>query len=290
MIKIYISSPVSDYQKFWNLTITRLLRNDGDIVFLPQEITPENQNHEQFEIYVFNKCIEWIEKSNVGLLLLPYGRDCAWEVGYYAGTNKPLFVFISEMNDEQESRLRDWMVKGSINEIITNNENSYLKLKSDYILKDKPIHKINSLDNLPDKISKIYNSNYKDYNLPVHLGAGAVVLKNKKVLLIQETKNSRYYNRKKGMWAFPTTPIKNFSPEEQALISLKEEGGMKGKIEKFITYEHIPNATGLFYKVKPKVENENNKGKWFDIDDVLEEKIYLRPTYSKVLKKLLNVN
>src|SRR3990172_10202799 len=250
MVSIYLSSPVSSYQRSYNFFVADLLKKSGHLIYLPQEISPQNISHKKFPEYVYSRCVEMIQSSNLGLLLLPYGRDCAWEVGYYKGINKPLFVYIGKLTKEQQERFRDWMIKGSVDEIITNNKKTYNFIQKDPILKFKPFNLLTKVKDLPFIVEQLYTKKYKNKSQPCFIGVGAIVTRNKKVLLVQEQKDSQWYLRKKGMWGFPTTPMAGEkSPEEQSLYSLFKETQIKGKNPDYVAKDAIPNATGLFYKV-----------------------------------------
>lgn len=280
MLDVYISSPVSFYQREWNNKITKLLRSNNFKILLPQEITSPYTNHNKFEIYVYNKCVDWIMQSDLGLLLLPYGRDCAWEVGYYKGIGKPLFVLVDKITKENKERLRDWMVKGSVDELIFLNKQSYIEFKKDPIISLKPLTLIKNINELPSKILELFNNKYKSF--PLHfLGSGAVVIKDNKVLLVEESTDSKYYLRRKGMWGFPTTIVNKTSPEQQSIASLKLETGSIGFNPKYICKQEIAHATGLFYKLESI--QDNKLGQWFSINQVLSNNFNLRPTYKNVL-------
>lgn len=287
MLKVYISSPISDYQAKWNIQVTKLLRFEGFLVYLPQEIDLISKNHKKFPITIFEKCCEMIVSSDFGLLLLPYGRDCAWEVGYYKGLNKPIYVYAEELDKEQKMMLRDWMIKGSIDKIITTSKKTSQIFLHDPILQSKKINYIKNIHDLPNTLYAIYES-YKSILSSAYLGVGAVVIKKDKVLLVREKTNSRFYMRKKGMWGYPTKLFTSQNtPTKQSLISLTKETHLIGDYPRFISQEAIPNAIGLFYKVSLKGTQKLKNGQWFPIEDVIKEKVYLRPTYVNVLKKLL---
>lgn len=286
MISVYLSSPVSDYQKPWNIKIAKILEKHGGQVYLPQKITP-NLDHKNFPLQVFSSCLEMIQLSNLCLLLFPYGRDCAWEVGYFKGINRPTVVLVEELNIDQRNRLCDWMVKGGINEIITTSKQTLKIFNKDVILQTKKIHFIKKLGVLPNVLEKIYQGYLKNIK-PPFIGIGTVVIQKGKVLLVQEKEDSKFYLRKKGMWGFPTTLwTKDTPPERQSLISLFKETCLRGKDPCFISKQTIPNAVGIFYKVEVEAGKKQKAGQWFNIKDVVNERLYLRPTYPTVLQKLM---
>lgn len=286
MLRIYISSPVSFYQREWNNAIAKILQDYGNKVLLPQDISPRSIAHKRFEKYVYDECINMIQESDLGLLLLPYGRDCAWEAGYYKGLNKPFFAFISELNDIALERLRDWMVKGAISGVITDNSETFTVLKKDSILKNKGIYKIDNILDLPVFIESIMQSIF--IKIPfTFVGAGVVIEKGDKVLMIEEQEDSEFYFRRKGMIGFPTITLQeNENPIVAARRAIKEEVNicLNNDLE-FVTTQNIPGAIGIFYKSKAShLTQISEKAKWIDKEQVLSGKLNLRPTYEKVAR------
>ena len=287
MYRVYISSPVSEYQRQWNVVVSTILRRERFIVYLPQEITDIRDDHAVLELLVYEQCIEMMAARDFGLLLLPYGRDCAWEAGYYKGLNKPLFVFATDLTAKQKKLLRDWMVKGSIEDLFTTSLNTHAIFAADTILQHKRIHLLQNLEQLPEALEQAYEACLA-HNHTTYLGVGAVVTKGDKVLLIQEDTASRYYIRKEGMWGYPTKLFNPaYTPEQQSLMSLKEETGLYGVNPTFMSQQAVPNAIGLFYRVDLAKGQTPKVGRWVDIQSVVDEKIYLRPTFANVLQALV---
>ena len=100
--------------------------------------------------------LEAIDNSHIGLMLPEYGNDCAWEAGYYAGIGKPAVIFVNT----QKEWLRDWMVKGGINYVVTNNRSTYEILKNDPILRYQEIILIESLSGLNEALKEIYQKHH----------------------------------------------------------------------------------------------------------------------------------
>lgn len=124
---------------------------------MPQKHNPWNMPHKEFPKEVYETDLGAMKESHMALLLPEYGRDCAYEIGWYANSEKPIIVFV----DDQLEWLRDWMVKGGIDYIITNNAKSFTLLKKDPILKNKPIKYINNIVQLNNEIVKICKKHYK---------------------------------------------------------------------------------------------------------------------------------
>ncbi|MDD5295060.1 MAG: hypothetical protein PHP21_04095, partial [Patescibacteria group bacterium] len=64
--------------------------------------------------------------------------------------------------DTQMEWLRDWMVKGGIDYVITNNSSAYNTLKKDPILKHKKIILLKHLKNLNKELKNIYQKHYDE--------------------------------------------------------------------------------------------------------------------------------
>ncbi|MBU0615819.1 MAG: hypothetical protein KJ601_07035, partial [Nanoarchaeota archaeon] len=59
---------------------------------------------------------DWAEilYSDIGLAVTPVGRDCSWEIGSYAGLDKPIIIYIDSLDSWLSGSYRnaeDWMVK-----------------------------------------------------------------------------------------------------------------------------------------------------------------------------------
>ena len=149
-IRIYLSACISNAPN--NVFICSKFPSNKFIFDLPQEITPKELNHENFPLEVFQQCITMMEASDIGLLLLDsYGRDCAWEIGWFCGQARPTFAYV-----ETESQwLGDSMVKGGVTAIITNNPAIYDLLLKDPATKTKS-YLIPSKKDLGALIKKIY--------------------------------------------------------------------------------------------------------------------------------------
>lgn len=145
-IKVYLSARISKDAHEWNNTVASAL-DDRFIVFKPHEVDIKNVSKDELDKCIYLTDLKAIIDSDIGLLLPPYGRDCAWETGCYRGFNKPIFVYI----ENETNWLNDWMVKGGISAIITSNSHTYEILMNDPIAKDKSIY-IPSINDLSSAI------------------------------------------------------------------------------------------------------------------------------------------
>ncbi|MGL1958982.1 MAG: nucleoside 2-deoxyribosyltransferase [Colwellia sp.] len=151
-IKIYLSARIDPEVHDWNNYVCGVLNEPLD-VFLPQDHNPYNSSHLTFEKGVFDIDLKAMIESDFGLLLPPYGRDCAWEVGWYANSNKPLIVYVHD----QREWLRDWMIKGGLDYVFTTSPENFELLRKDPILKHKSVEFIEDVSDLKRKFVSLYN-------------------------------------------------------------------------------------------------------------------------------------
>ena len=152
ILKLYLSASISNSPN--NLHIANLLPKDQFFMHLPQYIVPDQLNHTEFPLHVYQQCIEMMEDSQIGLVMLDaFGRDCAWECGWYsARPDKCLISYVQSSS----LFLRDWMVKGGLDALITTNPRLYETAKSNPILSTKPLYLISQENELPDAIKQAY--------------------------------------------------------------------------------------------------------------------------------------
>lgn len=151
-IKIYLSARIDPEAHAWNNHVCDCL-NEPLNVFLPQEHNPYNVSHLKFEKEVYDIDLRAMMESDFGLLLPPYGRDCAWEVGWYANSDKPLVVYVHD----QKEWLRDWMIKGGLDYVFTTHPENFELLQNDPILRHKTIQFIDDVSELKDQFISLYN-------------------------------------------------------------------------------------------------------------------------------------
>lgn len=154
-IKMYLSARIAEEQHDWNNEICGHLCDQFEI-FKPQEHNPWNLDHRKFEKAVYEMDLQAMIESEIGILLTPYGRDCAWEVGWYAGSEKPIVLY----TDTDLTWTRDWMVKGGIDAVFVHNEETFSILSKDKIVHDK-VHRIPSKEHLGDAVAQFLSS-YKN--------------------------------------------------------------------------------------------------------------------------------
>ena len=155
-IKIYLISRISKDAHYWNNLVVSFLNKEKFEVFVPQENNPWNKKHEKFPQKIVSTDIKAINNSHIGLALPEFGKDCAFECGYYANSEKLLVFFV----DNQLAWLRDWMIKGSIDYLITNNLETYKLLKKDSIVCHKGIFLTEKISDMSEVLISIYKKHY----------------------------------------------------------------------------------------------------------------------------------
>lgn len=150
-LRIYLSASISNAHN--NAYLAAQFPAERFTIHLPQQIVPDQLNHAQFPLQVYQQCIDMMQDSNLGLVLFDaFGRDCAWECGWYAASSKPLIGFV----ESGSVFMRDWMVKGGLDALITPNARLYEVCQTNPILRHKKLKLIDSIAALPAAIEAIY--------------------------------------------------------------------------------------------------------------------------------------
>jgi nucleoside 2-deoxyribosyltransferase len=152
MIHIYLSASISNSLN--NAHLMAMFQEPEFLVHLPQKIVPRDLDHTRFPLDVYQQCIEMMEDSHVGLVLLDaFGRDCAWECGWYsARPDKALIAYV----EASSLFLRDWMVKGGLDGLITPNPRLYQAALENPILSQKKLQLIPGPEALPAALADMY--------------------------------------------------------------------------------------------------------------------------------------
>jgi len=120
--------------------------------FIPYKHNPWNLAHRKIELNIYKKDLEAMKESHIALALPEFGNDCSFEVGWFTNSRSPLLIFI----DDQRKWLKDWMTKGGVDVVVTNNKATYELLRLDPILKYKRLFYVEALERLQDIILEIY--------------------------------------------------------------------------------------------------------------------------------------
>lgn len=151
-LRIYLSASISNAHD--NAHLAACFPEDRFTIYLPQLIVPDQLSHAQFPLHVYQQCVDMMSESDLGLVLFDaFGRDCAWECGWYsARPDKRLIGYVASGS----VFMRDWMVKGGLDGLITTNARLYEVCRENPILKHKPLALIERLEDLPAAIEAMY--------------------------------------------------------------------------------------------------------------------------------------
>lgn len=150
-LRIYLSASISNAHN--NAYLAEHFDPEHYQVDLPQRIVPDELSHIQFPLQAYEACLEMMQASDMGLVLFDaFGRDCAWECGWYAGQPDKLLVGYVESGS---IFLRDWMVKGGLDALVTTNPRLYEIALQNPILARKKVFLIESLTELPEQLKQI---------------------------------------------------------------------------------------------------------------------------------------
>ncbi len=152
-LKMYLIAKIWKEVQDWNEEICSFLHDTID-VFMPHRYNPFHLPPHEIPLDVFDKDMSEIRSSDFGLILPPYGNDCAYEVGVYNGMGRPVIAFTRH----HTKWLDDWMVKGGISCVVTDDKKTYKALKNDHVLSKKQVRYISSLSKLPDLIHEVVTS------------------------------------------------------------------------------------------------------------------------------------
>jgi nucleoside 2-deoxyribosyltransferase len=159
MINVYLIARISQDAHAWNKKITNILKRPVK-VFLPQEHNPYNIQHTNLSKRVYDIDLAAMKKAHIALALPEFGSDCSYEVGWFSNSSKPVVFFV----DTQLQWLRNWMVKGGLDYVITTDPMTYQALIKDPILKFKKVKLIKHLRELNNIIKDIHRNLYVEEN------------------------------------------------------------------------------------------------------------------------------
>jgi nucleoside 2-deoxyribosyltransferase len=151
-LKIYFAAKMSkdEYRKANIKTLEKFLNKPIFRVFMPQNITVPELSYSRIEKCGYEADRAAIDWSDILFLSSPYGKDCAWEVGYASGLNKFIVANVTDT-----SSINDTMVISSVDLIITDQKNIY-----DQLLKDdrtaKKAFLMTSSDSFTDVCMPLY--------------------------------------------------------------------------------------------------------------------------------------
>lgn len=162
-VPVYLISRIAPSAQAYNSEVAKAAGEQFS-VFVPHEDN-HNTPHHQIQEGVFRTDLEAMLKARFALAAAPFGTDCAAETGWFNGEGKPVVVFIRDLEDW----LRNWMVKGFVDVVVTDNKDTYEILAKDPILSHREVHYIDSIDRLDEfllrKFDYLVSQKIKEYEL-----------------------------------------------------------------------------------------------------------------------------
>ena len=153
-LNIYLCSRLTQSAQAWNNVITQELEDGKTLHFFrPQDVDLAPYRAFERDDAIYKEDFAGMRQSDLLLVLPPYGRDCAWEIGWFCGAGRVAIAY-AEAHGEW---VGDPMIKGGLTAIITNNPTFYQTLLEDPLVAHKA-HLIASRDLLGDNIKKIYHA------------------------------------------------------------------------------------------------------------------------------------
>lgn len=149
-LRVYLCSRLTESAKTWNNEVTAEI-GDALSLFRPQDVDLSQLAENEFDWAAYQADFAEMKLADLLLVLPPYGRDCAWEIGWFCGNEKPAIAYVEVQGDW----FRDAMVKGGLTAIITNNAELYEILLQDSATALKS-YLISSKQNLSETIKQIY--------------------------------------------------------------------------------------------------------------------------------------
>lgn len=124
--RIYLCARLSEEARQWNNEVTNVLTSDFTL-FRPQDLDLRGCPESHIDWVAYLADFRGMFDCDLLLVLPPYGRDCAWEIGWFCAQGRPTIAY-TEGKDEW---LRDAMVKGGLTGVITNDKELHQRLLAD---------------------------------------------------------------------------------------------------------------------------------------------------------------
>ena len=143
---IYLISKIKKTVHLHNEKIAEYASNlYNQNVFIPHKHNPFDIPHKEMQLEVFNEDLNAMQQSTMGIVSLPIGKDCSSELGWYAGNSKYVSALI--ISDEWFTSMEqfkslesDWMLKGFLSDVSTDDLDVFNLLKKDPILQYKAVY------------------------------------------------------------------------------------------------------------------------------------------------------
>lgn len=112
--KVYLCARVSPDAHDINNRIAEFLSPHFN-VFVPHQKEAELKEP-KVPLEIYNLDLEAMKEAAICVTIAPYGKDCSWEMGHFVGENKPIFMYVPNMESVPTG---EWMISGGVSVIIT---------------------------------------------------------------------------------------------------------------------------------------------------------------------------
>jgi nucleoside 2-deoxyribosyltransferase len=115
--KVYLCARVSNDAHKTNNEICDLLSPFFQ-VFAPHKKEAELRSIKD-PVEIYNLDIEGMNSADICVTIAPYGKDCSWEMGYFVGRGKPIYMYVPTVDALPD---KEWMISEGLTVIITDCE------------------------------------------------------------------------------------------------------------------------------------------------------------------------
>jgi hypothetical protein len=151
-LKVYWCSRLTNEVRAYNNQL-RASFDERFSLFLPQDVDLSLYSKEKKHLLGYVEDLKALNKADLLLLIVPYGRDCSWEVGWASGRGLLTIAYI----EDDLSFLEDSMIKESLHFIITPSKKVHRAVCLDPALTRKCLL-ISSRNELSDLICDLHES------------------------------------------------------------------------------------------------------------------------------------
>ncbi len=115
-LKVYLCARVSKDAHEINNRVSELLSPHFD-VFVPHQKEAELK-HPKVPMEIYQLDVDAMLAAAICVTIAPYGKDCSWEMGHFAGQGKPIFMYVPNLESVPTA---EWMISGGTSVIVTDN-------------------------------------------------------------------------------------------------------------------------------------------------------------------------
>ena len=159
LIRLYLMAEMTRETQDWGDYVCGAFDSNRFDIFKPWEFIPSDEpNYENFSRAVFETEEEAIIGADAGLLLAPFDHNAAWACGWFRASGKPVIAFVQKRMEW----LSDWLVKGGLNVVVTDNKDTCLDLMEDPVLhhESTEIMLVTSVKELPEIVEAVIDWEY----------------------------------------------------------------------------------------------------------------------------------